>query len=268
MFLLALVLAVLFVLVVPVSAAEPPRPLVVGHRGLLHHTPENTLAGFRSCLAMRIGFEFDVQKSSDGSLVCIHDEDLKRTTDGAGKVSERTLADLRRLDAGRWFDPKFAGEPIPTVDEILKLVAEHKQHDVLIAVDLKADGVAADVVRLAETHAVLPRLLFIGTTIEQPAVRDALKRASRKAQAAVVANKPEEFVAALGAGNADWVYFRYVPSADEMAKVRAAGRKAFLAGKTVAGKEIENWKSAARVGVDGILTDYAVELTATLRKKE
>jgi glycerophosphoryl diester phosphodiesterase len=238
--LLALVLAVLFVLVVPVGAADPPRPLVVGHRGLLHHAPENTLAGFRACLELRIGFEFDVARSADGRLVCIHDDDLKRTTDGSGKVAERTLADLRRLDAGRWFDPKYAGEPIPTVEEILKLVAEHKQHDVLIAADLKADGVETEVVRLAESHAILHRLLFIGTTIEKPAVRDALKRASAKARTAVVANKPAEFAAALGTANGDWVYFRYVPSKDEMDAVRAAGRKAFIAGKTVAGHEAEN----------------------------
>ncbi len=265
MLLLTLVLAVLFVLVVPVGAADPPRPLVVGHRGLLHHAPENTLAGFRACLALRLGFEFDVQKTSDGKLVCLHDDDLKRTTGGAGKLAERTLADLRRLDAGRWFDPKFAGEPIPTVDEILKLVSEHKQHDLLIAVDLKADGVEAEVVRLAEEHAVLHRLLFIGTTIETPAVRAALKRSSAKARTAVVANKPEEFAAALAAIDGDWVYFRYVPSKVEMAAVHSAGRKAFLAGKTVAGRETENWTQAARVGVDGVLTDYAIELAATLR---
>lgn len=48
-------------------------PLIVAHRGLLNHAPENTLANFRACLELRIGFEFDVEKTKDGQLVCIHD---------------------------------------------------------------------------------------------------------------------------------------------------------------------------------------------------
>ena len=61
-----------------------------------------------------------------------------------------TLVQIRELDAGSWFDPKFAGEKIPTANDVLKLIAEYKQHDVLIAVDLKAENVGQDVVRIAE----------------------------------------------------------------------------------------------------------------------
>ena len=53
---------------------------VVGHRGLLRESPENTLATFRDCLELRIGFELDVRRSRDGHLVCIHDDTLDRTT--------------------------------------------------------------------------------------------------------------------------------------------------------------------------------------------
>lgn len=264
----AFVLLILLILfAAPLGAAEPQRPLVVAHRGLLLHAPENTLANFQACLDLRLGFEFDVQKTKDGELVCIHDDDVKRTTDGAGRVAELTLAEIRKLDAGRWFDKKFAGEKVPTIDEVLKLVSDYKQHEVLIAVDLKAADVEAEVVRLAEKHAVLHRLLFIGTTIEDSAVRDKLKTMSSKARTSVVANKPEEFDAALKATNGDWVYFRYLPPKAQMDAVRAAGKKAFIAGKTVAGHEVENWKAAADVGIDGILTDHALDLAATLRPK-
>src|SRR5688572_8583483 len=89
-----------------VVARKPrPAPRLVGHRGLLHHAPENTLAGFAACLDLRFGFEVDIHRSKDGHLVCIHDATLDRTTDGAGKVASFTFAQLRKRDAGAWFDP-------------------------------------------------------------------------------------------------------------------------------------------------------------------
>src|SRR5881396_282402 len=82
------------------QAAEPPRPLVVGHRGLMQAAPECTLAGFRACLALRVGFEFDVRRTKDGTLVCLHDATLDRTTDGRGSLADLTFAQVRMLDAG------------------------------------------------------------------------------------------------------------------------------------------------------------------------
>jgi glycerophosphoryl diester phosphodiesterase len=248
-------------------AGEPPRPLVVGHRGLFHHAPENTLAGFRACLELRLGFEFDVERTKDGHLICIHDGSVDRTTTGKGKLSEMTLEQVRRLDAGSRFDPKFAGERVPTVEEVLKLVAEYKQHEVLIAVDLKAAGVEGEVVRLAEKYQVLHRLLFIGRTISEPKVRERIKRASPKAQTAALANDAEEFPSALAASDADWVYLRFLPTREQMADVTSKGKRAFIAGKTVAGDLPANWRKAAGVGIDGILTDHPIELGTLLREK-
>lgn len=75
--------------------------------------PENTLANFRACLELRIRFEFDVQRTKDGALICLHDETLNRTTNGTGSVSERTLAEIRQLDAGSWFDRKLLANESP-----------------------------------------------------------------------------------------------------------------------------------------------------------
>jgi glycerophosphoryl diester phosphodiesterase len=63
--------------------------------------------------------EIDVKLTRDGHLVLMHDSDLDRTTDGEGYVHEMTLAEIRKLDAGRWFDRKFAGTRVPTLDEVL-----------------------------------------------------------------------------------------------------------------------------------------------------
>lgn len=248
------------------QAAEPPASRVVAHRGLAGHAPENTLAAFKTCLELRIGFEVDIRRSRDEVLVCIHDDTVDRTTNGKGRVADLTASELQRLDAGTWFDPRYRKERIPTLDQVLALVARYPDHDVLIAIDLKADGIARDVVRMAEKHRVLHKLLFIGTTITDLEVRQSLRQASREAQIARVTNAPAEFTQALNDDSANWVYFRYIPSPMEMDQVRKAGKRSFVAGVTVSGHLPENWKQVIAVGMDGILTDYPLELAAQIRK--
>src|SRR6478752_5903942 len=121
-------LPVLWLLVVPANsfAAGREQTLIVAHRGMLRHAPENTMANFRACLDLRLGFEFDVQRTKDGHLVCLHDSTLDRTTNGQGNVSERTLDQVRELDAGRWFAPEFAGERVPTIDEVFGLLSPYR----------------------------------------------------------------------------------------------------------------------------------------------
>ena len=95
---------------------------IVAHRGAAGIAPENTLASFRE--AIRHGadwLEFDVRLTGDGVPVVIHDPTLKRTTTGRGPVRSRTLGEIRRLDAGSWYDERFSGERVPTLDDVLKL---------------------------------------------------------------------------------------------------------------------------------------------------
>ena len=243
------------------------RPLVVAHRGLLLDAPENTLANFRACLELGLGFELDVQRSKDGQLVCVHDDTVDRTTNGTGKVTELTLDQLKALDAGSWFSSNFRGERIPTLAEVFKVVADFKKADVLIAVDLKGDDskIEADCVEIAEESEVLDRLLFIGRTIANEDVRRRLRQASDKSHIACVANTSAEFSKALADAHADWFYVRYLPSDDEVRQVHAAGKQMFIAGSTVAGLEPGNWQAVARRGVDAILTDYSIELARQIR---
>jgi glycerophosphoryl diester phosphodiesterase len=255
------------------SAAEPaqsPRPLIVAHRGLLRHAPENTLANFRACLELRLGFELDVERSRDGHLVCIHDSTVNRTTNGRGRVGEMTLAAIKKLDAGSWFDPAFVGERIPTIDEVFALIAGYPQARVLIAVDLKVadNNVERDTVKLAVKHKILDRLLFIGRTIGNAEVRNRLRAADDKTQIARVANNVEEFPASLADKVANWVYVRYVPSPDDVERVHAAGKRVFIAGATVAGHQPDNWKKVTAAKVDAVLTDFPLELRQTGKSRE
>jgi glycerophosphoryl diester phosphodiesterase len=177
-----------------------------------------------------------------------------------------TWAEVRELDAGSWFDSKFAGEEVPTIEEVLKLVAEYRQHDILIAADLKVEGVEEEVVRLAEKYKVLDRLLFIGRTITESEVRNRIRRTSSKASTAVVANNADEFAESLAASNADWVYFRFLPTQEQIDAMHRAQKRSFIAGPTVSGNLPDNWRHAAEVRMDGILTDYPLELRATLNQ--
>ncbi len=102
----------------------PPVPTVIGHRGAAGTAPENTLAGFREAAQLGARWvEFDVHLSADGVPVLMHDDTIDRTTDGEGPVGGRNLDDLRMLDAGRWFDDRHAGEPIPALEEVIALLA-------------------------------------------------------------------------------------------------------------------------------------------------
>jgi glycerophosphoryl diester phosphodiesterase len=128
------------------------RLLVIGHRGCCALAPENTLPSFK--LALETGadlIELDYHHSKDGVPMVIHDETLDRTTNARQvwkrsriKVSERTAAELRLLDAGSWFGPDFAGAGIPTLNEALELICgagrpaliEHKSGDAQTCVRL------------------------------------------------------------------------------------------------------------------------------------
>lgn len=249
------------------ASAADKQPAIVGHRGLLKHAPENTLADFKACLELRLGFELDVRRSRDGHLVCVHDATVDRTTDGTGRVTELTLAQLKQLDAGGWFDPAFRGERIPTLHEVFKLLSKYAEHDVLVAIDVKGDDpkIEGDMIALAAQHQVLEKLLFIGRTISIPEVRKRLRAADSKAHAATVANTAEEYPAALAAADADWVYVRFLPSAEMVRQVHQRGKRVFITGPTVAGELPDNWQQAAAAGLDGILTDHPLKLRIALR---
>jgi glycerophosphoryl diester phosphodiesterase len=94
-------------------------PKVVGHRGACEVAPENTLASFER--AWRDGadiVEMDIRLTADRQPVVFHDAMVDRTTDGAGEVAGMTAAALKQLDAGSWFDARFAGERVPLLREV------------------------------------------------------------------------------------------------------------------------------------------------------
>src|SRR4029078_12353930 len=126
-------------------------PLVTSHAACRGHAPENTLAGIEA--ALRLGADaiwIDVHCTSDGAPVLIHDETVDRTTDGTGNIHEMSLDVARALDAGaRQFVPKFEGEKIPLLSEVLDLT----KGKALLQIEVKQAGIedqVAEAVRKAE----------------------------------------------------------------------------------------------------------------------
>lgn len=241
----------------------------IAHRGLLKHSPENTLANFTACQQLRLGFEFDVRRSKDGTLVCVHDDTVDRTTNGKGLVTEKTLAELKALDAGSWFDAAFRGEQIPTIDEVFRVIAAYPSKAKLFTADLKGEDeqLEQDIVQLADKHHVLAQILFIGRAIDHPEVRARLFKANPKCQVAALAQTVADVERAIADKNSNWVYLRFVPDAATIANIRQAGKRSIIAGVKVSGLEKENWSQSAAAGVKAVLTDYPLELRTQLKQK-
>ncbi|MCC7161124.1 MAG: glycerophosphodiester phosphodiesterase [Anaerolineae bacterium] len=121
--------------------------LVLAHRGASAYAPENTLAAFRLAREMGAdGIELDVQLTRDMVPVVIHDETVNRTADGQGTVTEMTIGEIARLDAGSWQDERFRGEQIPTLAQVFDALSDWlkpsgRARPCLINVELKTERV-------------------------------------------------------------------------------------------------------------------------------
>lgn len=101
------------------------RPCIFAHRGASCYAPENTIAAFNLAIIQGAdAIELDAKLCADGYVVIVHDQTIDRTTSASGKVSEMTLAELQKLDAGSHFDIAFRDEKIPTLDQVLEAVGK------------------------------------------------------------------------------------------------------------------------------------------------
>lgn len=137
--------------------------IVAGHRGYKSAYPENTLLAMQKALELGVDMlEFDLRFSKDKVVVVIHDETVDRTTNGSGKVSDHSLAELKRLDAGSWFGSVFEGLKIPTLEELCRLL--EADPEVLLNVEVKPSSDAKEVVDasigILQGHGLLPRCVF------------------------------------------------------------------------------------------------------------
>jgi glycerophosphoryl diester phosphodiesterase len=135
----------------------------MAHRGHRAAYPEQTLPAFQAAIDLGCrAIEADVQLTRDGQLVMMHDLSLGRTTSGTGLVAEHTLEEIRALDAGSWFAPRFAGTRIPTLDEVLDLAVAA---GVTMCLEVKGTASVAPVTaiamaRLLEARGLVERMFM------------------------------------------------------------------------------------------------------------
>lgn len=116
------------------------RPLLIGHRGEPFQAPEETLPSFRAAITDHADvLEFDVRWTSDNAMVALHDSTLDRTTNCTGAVKSKTLAEVRRCDAGSWMAAKWAGTQVPTMGEVVALAKHYHKR---IAPEIKQTSVS------------------------------------------------------------------------------------------------------------------------------
>ena len=242
------------------------RPLVFAHRGACKVAPENTLPAFEAAVQMGAdGVELDVQYSSDGALVIFHNPRLNQTTDGEGRVTSHPLADLRKLDAGSWFDPKFAGTRIATLDEVLDLLKGKLLVNIEIkALDSATMGLGADVVKAVRGHSMEDQVVM--SSFNPMALRRA-KGAGPEIEAGLL-------LAPDLPGWTRWAFTRNfsranglhpeLPMVDEAYMVEA--RKLNLPVRVWTVNEPADMQRMIDLGVDGIITDYPDRALALLAK--
>ncbi|OWA33004.1 glycerophosphodiester phosphodiesterase [Saccharibacillus sp. O16] len=170
----------------------------VAHRGFSGAAPENTLAAIRLAAKMNDidWIEIDVQLSSDGVPVVIHDFTLQRTTNGSGAVHQHTLQQLKQLDAGSWKSRLFKGEPIPTLDEVL----QEAKGRLRLNIELKTNaelyaGLAAAVAHQVKQHGMERDVVF--TSFVPQALLEARETAPAIRRGLIIDSRPADLLQRL-----------------------------------------------------------------------
>lgn len=231
----------------------PGAPLLrVGHRGACGHAPENTMASFTMGAGMGVdAVETDVQLSKDGEVVLIHDHTVDRTTNGRGFVKDLTLADLKGLDAGSWYDPRYAGERIPTLRELLIWAKER----VGVAVEIKNGpiyypGIAEKTVRLVREHGMERQVVLI--SFDHVVLREAKRIAPEIATGILYVAGLVDAVGAARAAKADAVHPNWAFVTPELVRAVHAEGLAISAWNS---SDLATLRALSDMGVDSVGTD-------------
>jgi glycerophosphoryl diester phosphodiesterase len=139
--------------------------LNIGHRGASGHAPEHTIPAYDLALQQGADYiEIDLQLTSDGVLVALHDKTLNRTADAPegvperycrGPVSKKTLEQIKMCDVGSWFSPEYAGQQIPTLEEIFELYGTSVNYYIETKNPDAAPGMEEELLRLMEDYGLI-----------------------------------------------------------------------------------------------------------------
>src|ERR1700716_3247045 len=194
------------------------RVWVIGHRGAMGYCPENTFVSFERALELGADWiELDVHLTRDGALAVIHDESVDRTTDGHGLVRDHSLSELKLLDAGAWFGPGYAGQRIPTLEEVL---AWAHSRGTIVDIEIKNGpifyrGIEEAVVKALDDSHMTEQVIVI--SFDHAAVQRVKSLDTRIATGVLYSGRPVDAGVGLARqANADALlpHWAYVTSAD------------------------------------------------------
>lgn len=234
---------------------------IYAHRGCSGTYPENTLAAFRAAAELPItGVEIDVHLTIDDEIVVIHDEKVNRTTNGKGYVKDMTLSEVRKLDAGSWFSEVWAGEKIPTLDEVFDIF-ENTDHR--LNIELKTDvfpyvGLIDKVLEKAEKRGFSDRILISSFNHED--VQTVRRKKSVEAAILTLDVYVDVYDYARVVGT-DRIHMS-LPGAFRRMATDALHKGAIVYVYTV--NDIEYAKQLQQIGIHGIFTDFPEKMLAEL----
>ena len=225
------------------------------HRGASGHAPENTLAAFRLAFAMGAEMcELDIQQTADDRLVVMHDDTLERTTNGNGNLWEMTLAELQRYDAGLWYDQKFSGETLTTLEQVIAFARDKMKLNIEVKIHgHERKNLPALVVE------TIRREKFVGdcvvTSFDWKTV-DEIKKLAPELKVGYIFGW-KEFAPEVFAGAVELLSTHYsLVDADFIERAHAAAKKVHV--WTVNYKWM--MRRLRKRGVDGIITNYPERL--------
>jgi glycerophosphoryl diester phosphodiesterase len=238
----------------------------IAHRGASGHAPENTMAAFRRAVELGASFiETDLQITRDARVIAMHDFTLERTTNGNGQVHLLTLEQIRALDAGSSFDhgtAKFAGERVPTIEEILEFA---KTHDVILFLEIKSGpawGVEHAVVAALRDHNASARVVILSF---DPAALDAVHRLDSTLMTGLLCEHPSGDLVerTVRAGARQLVARGDLITPDVVEKAHHAGLQ--VVAWTI--NEPEQMRRLIATGVNGIISDYPERVLDVLSER-
>ena len=127
--------------------------IITAHRGASAAAPENTLIAYKKAIEMGADYaELDVRQTKDCAIVLMHDKTVHRTTGVKGFVWDFTLEELRQMEAGSWFGEEFRGEPIPTLEEVIRLVKGRMKLNIEVKISEHEPGIAQRIVDIVRSE--------------------------------------------------------------------------------------------------------------------
>lgn len=226
-------------------------PMIMAHRGFSAAAPENTLPAFQMCIdGDYSAAELDVQMLKDGTIIVLHDDNLKRTTGVDKNVWEVTYDEIRDLDNGSFFDEKYSETRIPTLDEVIKLAGSGKDK-LYLNIEIKRnghdDGITQKVVDIIEDNDYLP---YCDVTSQDYSTLEEVREVNPSVLTA--------YTSAIGIGNIETLDAADIISINDtfatyenIERIHNAGKRVFV--WTV--NEEDTMKTLVSLNVDAILTN-------------